>query len=439
MGTQTKCIKIEVIPDKEWKDKDGNILQKVLWDMQYDTYRALNDCMTYQYSHDKEKSILKDSGIVPTDDKEYFGKTLRAHLYDICNKRMSKNGALVVGQTATKSLNQYGTDKKKGLLKGEVSLSSFKRNCPIQFHNNGVKFYKDNNGERFLKLSLFSNEYKKENGVSGQADFSLTKLDGSRKAIIDRIISGEYKGGSAELSYNKEKKKWFLSTSFTFETNKTSDVKNVLGVDLGIHNAVALAVYNTESEDFERIPYKESLIAGGAVEEVRNQMWKRRADIGMQTKLNTGGHGYKQKCKKLLKLSDHEKNFRDTYNYKMSKYIIDTAIKHRCGKIQLEALDSNFATTKFLKNWAFYDLIQKIKTKAGYVGIEVVEIDPAYTSKRCSYCGNINLEIKGTKDRDWVCPSCGKKHNRDLNAAKNISMPNIEGIIKHQKEVQDIK
>jgi putative transposase len=41
------------------------------------------------------------------------------------------------------------------------------------------------------------------------------------------------------------------------------------------------------------------------------------------------------------------------------------------------------------------------------------------SSKRCSACGHVlaqlNLDI-----RTWRCPSCGTRHDRDLNAAKNI-------------------
>ena len=41
------------------------------------------------------------------------------------------------------------------------------------------------------------------------------------------------------------------------------------------------------------------------------------------------------------------------------------------------------------------------------------------SSKTCSGCGHLLAELKlGT--RHWTCPSCGTRHDRDLNAAKNI-------------------
>ena len=39
--------------------------------------------------------------------------------------------------------------------------------------------------------------------------------------------------------------------------------------------------------------------------------------------------------------------------------------------------------------------------------------------KTCSKCGWINNNLT-LKDRQWICPKCGEKHDRDFNAAINI-------------------
>ena len=41
------------------------------------------------------------------------------------------------------------------------------------------------------------------------------------------------------------------------------------------------------------------------------------------------------------------------------------------------------------------------------------------SSKTCSACGFLLAQLSlGT--RQWACPACGTRHDRDLNAAKNI-------------------
>jgi len=58
--------------------------------------------------------------------------------------------------------------------------------------------------------------------------------------------------------------------------------------------------------------------------------------------------------------------------------------------------------------------------KAARYGRHLIVIDRWYpSSKTCSACGYLLAELSlGT--RTWQCPSCGTRHDRDVNAAKNI-------------------
>jgi putative transposase len=61
-----------------------------------------------------------------------------------------------------------------------------------------------------------------------------------------------------------------------------------------------------------------------------------------------------------------------------------------------------------------------LEYKAARYGRRVIIVDRWYPStKTCSACGYL-LATLDLKTRTWQCPSCGTRHDRDINAAKNI-------------------
>jgi putative transposase len=61
-----------------------------------------------------------------------------------------------------------------------------------------------------------------------------------------------------------------------------------------------------------------------------------------------------------------------------------------------------------------------LEYKTAKAGRHLIVIDRWYpSSKTCSACGHLLAELS-LKTRTWQCPSCGTRHDRDVNAAKNI-------------------
>jgi putative transposase len=61
-----------------------------------------------------------------------------------------------------------------------------------------------------------------------------------------------------------------------------------------------------------------------------------------------------------------------------------------------------------------------LEYKAARAGRRVTVIDRWFpSSKMCSACGYL-LAALSLDVRHWTCPSCGTRHDRDINAAKNI-------------------
>lgn len=77
-----------------------------------------------------------------------------------------------------------------------------------------------------------------------------------------------------------------------------------------------------------------------------------------------------------------------------------------------------------------------IKNTAQRDGIGIINVNPAYTSKTCSECGNLNKDLRSEKQ--WSCPACGVVHDRDENAANNLQKMGqtyLESVKKETSEV----
>ena len=61
------------------------------------------------------------------------------------------------------------------------------------------------------------------------------------------------------------------------------------------------------------------------------------------------------------------------------------------------------------------------------------------SSKLCHKCGYINQDLK-LLDREWVCPVCGEKLYRDVNAAMNIKKMSLnpQALVGFEEKANDI-
>ena len=65
-------------------------------------------------------------------------------------------------------------------------------------------------------------------------------------------------------------------------------------------------------------------------------------------------------------------------------------------------------------------LVNFLGYKLKRVGGILVEVDRFFPStKLCNCCKHKNDSLT-LKDREWTCPKCGNRHDRDGNATKNI-------------------
>ena len=98
----------------------------------------------------------------------------------------------------------------------------------------------------------------------------------------------------------------------------------------------------------------------------------------------------------------------------------------------------NRKLSKSIWDCSWSELTRQIIYKAERYGRTVVKIDRFYPSSKTrgdegevAGCGYINGDLT-LADREWTCPRCGLKHDRDRNAANNILRQGLNLINKNR-------
>jgi putative transposase len=88
--------------------------------------------------------------------------------------------------------------------------------------------------------------------------------------------------------------------------------------------------------------------------------------------------------------------------------------------LAVKHLVRNHVLAKAISDAGRGELVRQLAYKARWYGRTVVAIDQWYpSSKRCAACGHV-LDSLPLDVRQWTCPACGARHDRDVNAAKNV-------------------
>ena len=90
-------------------------------------------------------------------------------------------------------------------------------------------------------------------------------------------------------------------------------------------------------------------------------------------------------------------------------------------------------TSRQLSHWVYREIDDKSDLNAEQFGVQIVEVNPTYTSQRCSRCGWTRKTNR--KGELFRCGVCGFETNADLNAATNIRL-NLHPIGKKERQLQ---
>lgn len=423
----TKVSRYQLLFDDDNNEITFKQCNQILFQLQKEMMQIANRTVQLYWENDNfSNNYKKENGSFPDSEllTNKYGSSFRGYIYKEITKEFNKNQTGNISTILPDVGARYKQNRKDYFI-GSSSISSYKSTTPIKLHKKSIRILKSDN-DYIVNLSLMSNSFRKEFNIKQR--FISFKLkfgkSWSSKQILDSILSGEFSHTSSNLIYKDNK--WFLNLGYSFPDKES--VKFIegrtMGIDLGIVKPVVMA-FNDNPVHFE--------IDSNEISKFRKQMIARRASLGRQTKYCADskiGHGIHKRIEGIEKLKQTESNFRDRINHQYSRYIVDMAVKYKCKTIQMEDLSGISKDSTFLKSWPYFDLQTKIEYKAKENGIDVIKINPKFTSQRCSKCGYIS-EDNRPEQSVFLCKKCGFGLNADWNAALNIATPGIEEIIKN--------
>ena len=131
-------------------------------------------------------------------------------------------------------------------------------------------------------------------------------------------------------------------------------------------------------------------------------------------------NAYKKIRFRIAKLYWHEANCRKNYLERLTTYVAD-----HYSLVGVEHLDLIDISKKFGRKTfddAYYYFERRLCEKMNERGTQFVKIGRYFPSTQLCHCCHYQNKAlaKNMTTREWVCPSCGAHHDRDVNAAINI-------------------
>lgn len=367
-----RAIKIRLYPNKQQEQEINKLL----------------GCYRFVYNHMlalKQKEYTDNKiNLSLCDLSKYFYGTLRKSEDYLWLKEQNTK---VMAQSIRQMLISYdrffklhtGFPKFKSKKDKQSALFSIdaisKRNT---FEHRKITLIKSLKGIKFRCSDLYFKRLK-------------TYKDSIRSATMSKTKSGNY----------------FLSILIDIPQDEFVKFKQTgesVGIDLGVKDFVI----TSEGEVFENKHF---------LKKQENKIERLQKQLSRKVK----GSNNRNKARiRLAKAFEHLANQRENYIH----FVVNELLKYY-DTIYMEDLNvsgmlKNHKLAKSIQEVGFYKFKEILQDKALVNNKQVILINRFYpSSKTCSLCGCKNKDLK-LSDRFWVCPECNTKHDRDINAAKNI-------------------
>lgn len=303
-----------------------------------------------------------------------------------------------------------------------TSLLAVSHNLHLAFQ----KLFKEHAGYPKFKARRFAKPTYRANAING--NIVLTDAHHLRLPKLGPVVfrAGQIPSGKIKTAtvVRNRMGQYHVLVVAEVELVAWSQTKAAVGLDMGVADLVITSdsvKYPTKRFDkalAKKKHYWEKRLARRRKRAEKEIAWDRHLKVEAPRQLSDFKN-YLQAKHMVSKYSAKAANQRRDYLQKLS-----TALVRQYDLIKLEDLKTkgllhNHKLARAIANQSWRELRLMLEYKAAWYGKQVVAVSPYKTSQRCSSCGyddgKHDLDV-----REWTCPKCGTRHDRDINAAKNI-------------------
>lgn len=178
-----------------------------------------------------------------------------------------------------------------------------------------------------------------------------------------------------------------------------------IGIDLGIKDIVV---------DSNGIKYPNPKFLEKSL--VKLQVEQRRL-----SHMQKGSKNRNKQRIKIARIHQYIANQRKVFFHKLSYKLIKENQLIAVENLKVKDMEQNKIIARSIVSAGWSKFIEMLEYKAKWYGRTFIKIGTYFPSSQiCSSCGYQNSDTKDLSVRTWICPYCGKEHDRDINAANNI-------------------